>query len=116
MAAPTAPVTVYNQSPTTDILQTLNGCNYYKVLSEPDRAATYSDGSYHRCDQQLYGWYRFMGQAGNRMINYCPNTGGYTYRCGTQYQGWISYNSHPHPYSGKFDFIILSMGYRTPSV
>ena len=102
-AVTTAPsFTAFNQSATTNVLQTLDGCTYYKVLSEPDRAATYSDWSNYRCDQELYGWYRFMGQAGNRMINYCPNTGGSSYRCGTQYQGWISYNSHPPVYHGKF--------------
>ncbi|XP_065067731.1 pancreatic secretory granule membrane major glycoprotein GP2-like isoform X1 [Rhopilema esculentum] len=81
---------------TTSRIQALDGCKYYQVLSNNDRAATFSDWSSYRCDKELFGWYRFMGNAGNRMMNSCPkNLGGSVYRCGSYYQGWIQNGALP---------------------
>jgi len=83
--------------PTIPPVQALDGCQYYQVLSEADRASSYYDWSSYRCDRELYGWYRFMGSAGNRMQNTCPQTG--SYRCGSYYQGWLQ-GSMPSQYEG----------------
>ena len=90
---------------TTSKVQALDGCKYYQVLTEADRGATYSDWSSYRCDQELYGWYRFMGQAGNRMSNFCPNSGSYAYRCGSYYQGWIPSGALPTVYQGLLQLL-----------
>ena len=85
---------------TTSKVQLLDGCKYYQVLTEANRSATYSDWSPMRCDQELHGWYRFAGQAGNRMSNFCPNSGTSAYKCGSYYQGWIPSGALPTVYQG----------------
>ena len=92
------PITV----PTTSKIQALDGCKYYQVLGDKDRSVAFSDWSSYRCDNELYGWYRFMGQAGNRMALSCPNKPNvYSYKCGSYYQGWIPSGGLPAAYQGK---------------
>eukprot|EP00795_Rhopilema_esculentum_P010796 gene10796-19600_t len=81
---------------TTSRIQALDGCKYYQVLSNNDRAVTFSDVSSYRCDKELFGWYRFMGNAGNRMMNSCPaKLGVSSNRCGSFLQGWIQNGALP---------------------
>ncbi|XP_065067729.1 uncharacterized protein LOC135693242 isoform X2 [Rhopilema esculentum] len=81
---------------TTSRIQALDGCKYYQVLANYDRAVTFTHWSLYRCDKELFGWYRFMGNAGNRMMNSCPkNLGGSLNRCGSFYQGWIPNGALP---------------------
>ena len=89
-------------------MQVLDGCKYYQVLAEADRASTYSDWSSYRCDQELYGWYRFMGKAGNRLSTTCPRSSGNGYWCGSYYQGWIQYGGMPAQYQGLYLRLVIS--------
>eukprot|EP00112_Aurelia_sp_Birch-Aquarium-sp1_P026665 Seg961.1 transcript_id=Seg961.1/GoldUCD/mRNA.D3Y31 product="Pancreatic secretory granule membrane major glycoprotein GP2" protein_id=Seg961.1/GoldUCD/D3Y31 len=81
--------------PTTPGAFLIDGCTKYQILANPDRVSTYSDWSSYRCDKELYGWYRFQGVAGNRMLNYCPNAKGNAYNCGSYHQGWILSGAMP---------------------
>ena len=74
-----------------------DACKHYQILSEPTRAFSYK-GYTSKCDSHLYGWYRFMGQAGNRMQSSCSY--GPRSRCGSHYQGWLL-ESHPSVYEGE---------------
>ena len=74
--------------------QRFDGCKYYQVLSDQSRSVAYHDWSSFRCDKELFGWYRFMGQAGNRMLTFCPAGQQSHYKCGSFYQGWLQ-GSHP---------------------
>ena len=82
------------QPPTTAQITTpgayiIDGCRNYQVLKNQDRLSTYHDWSSFRCDKELYGWYRFMGGAGERLLDYCPNQRQSYYHCGSYYQGWL---------------------------
>ncbi|XP_068722910.1 uncharacterized protein [Montipora capricornis] len=88
---PTTPVNVSNAS-----LATLTPtpalppeCYNYEVLNESSRATTYQ-GFTFLCDFGLSGWYRFHGEAGNRMPQSCVPSR----RCGTTEPGWLN-GSHP---------------------
>ena len=94
--------------PSLPPMQALDGCKYYQVLDEADRASTYRDWSPYRCDQELYGWYRFMGKAGNRLSTTCPSSSGYNYWCGSYYQGWIQYGGMPAQYQGLYLRLVIS--------
>ena len=80
-------------------------CISYQVLSEQSRSINYvvNDESVG-CDRDLNlnGWYRFMGMAGDRMIDYpvSQSYGRYPYRCGTHAVGWLS-SSHPTVGDGR---------------
>ena len=82
----------------------IDGCKKYQILNNPDRVSTYSDWSSYRCDTELYGWYRFQGVAGNRMLNYCPNRKGNAYNCGSYHQGWIMSGAMPTVADGKLNY------------
>jgi len=77
-----------------------DACKHYQILSDPRRALSYNQWYRNKCDNHLYGWYRFMGQAGNRMLNFCPWVYGSGYRCGAYYEGWLL-ESHPSVYEGE---------------
>ncbi|KAL9960533.1 hypothetical protein ACROYT_G034005 [Oculina patagonica] len=68
----------------------VDGCKNYTVLSEADRA----QGNAVRntlCDGALKtGWYRFQGEAGDRMPEKCV----LLFRCGTHVPVWLS-GGHP---------------------
>ncbi|XP_068722945.1 uncharacterized protein [Montipora capricornis] len=64
-------------------------CYNYEVLNESSRATTYQ-GFTFLCDFGLSGWYRFHGEAGNRMPQSCVPSR----RCGTTEPGWLN-GSHP---------------------
>lgn len=73
-------------------LQRFPECLNYKLLSESNRAKSYSS-KYRRaiCDKSLSNdWYRFTGEAGDKM----PDTCVAKLRCGTHAPGWLN-TSHP---------------------
>ncbi|XP_065068293.1 uromodulin-like isoform X2 [Rhopilema esculentum] len=76
----------------------LDGCKYYQVLSESNRADYYFKRGFHGCDKHLNGWYRFMGDAGNRMLTKCPARKGSF--CAAEFQGWLT-GSNPGIHEGE---------------
>ncbi|XP_065066550.1 uncharacterized protein LOC135692386 [Rhopilema esculentum] len=102
-------------APTTPGAYLVDGCRSYQILANPDRASTYSDWSSFRCDIEVYGWYRFRGDAGHSMLDYCPNTFGNAYRCGSFYQGWISSGSRPTTTQGVVQRTVCFSRYGTCS-
>ena len=65
-------------------------CTGYSWLTQSSRNENYNSGSY--CDSSLStGWYRFGGDAGNRISTTCNSNGN---RCGTYKPGWMK-GSHP---------------------
>ena len=98
---------------TTPPMQALDGCHYYQVLDEADRASNFKDWSSYRCDRELYGWYRFMGKAGNRLSTSCPSSAGYHYWCGSYYQGWIPSGGMPAQYQGVSIYNNFFLSYNT---
>ena len=55
-------------------------CPQYENLTDADR----------KCDQSLYGWYRFHGDAGRKMMTTCPSIN----KCGGRFSVWLN-DSHP---------------------
>ncbi len=102
---------------TTPASQSVDGCRHYQTLSEGGRAVTdTSYWNYRQCDDKLYGWYRFMGNAGNRMLDYCPlATGSSGHKCGAYYQGWITSGSKPSVYDGEVSRLVCFSSYRACS-
>ena len=75
-------------------------CTNYQILSDESRSINYTSNSV-QCDSGLSGWYRFMGPAGDRMIDYpIHQQNGGPYRCGTHRVGWLTSN-HPSPRDGR---------------
>lgn len=69
-------------------------CVNYMTLSEPTRAISDQSGSVaEHCDNEVSGWYRFDGDAGDRMTDVCPAQPR-LYRCGTYRPGWLR-GGHP---------------------
>ena len=81
-------------------------CTDYNVLDEYDRIYTYGGCQYNGGDAcfsdiqgysytspnwQGSGYYRFMGPAGNQMIDHAPGM----YHCGSTYTGWMTGGPHP---------------------
>lgn len=66
----------------------------HKLLSEPDRTAAFETVDQSHSDKESFSepeaWYRFSGQAGDRMAKRCvPEK-----RCGAEVGGWLN---GPHP-------------------
>ena len=84
-----------------DTAVTGDGCQNYTVLSDPTRAVSYVGSGNLQCDMTLQAnWYRFVGQAGDRMLNYCPSDAGMRYRCQTMLAGWLN-GQHPRVQDGE---------------
>ena len=71
-----------------------NPCSNYHVLDGFNRSVANTDQKNLRCDQRhlhpLPAWYRFNGEAGDKMPTSCvPKL-----RCGTHAPGWLN-GSHP---------------------
>ncbi|KAM7451618.1 hypothetical protein ABFA07_000937 [Porites harrisoni] len=71
-----------------------NPCSNYHVLDGFNRSVANTDQKNLRCDQRhlhpLPAWYRFTGEAGDKMPTSCvPKR-----RCGTHAPGWLN-GSHP---------------------
>ena len=74
------------------LLAALDECSNYKVLDGADRAQDNAAQNNVRCDQRdlQVGWYRFQGDAGDKMPEQCvPQK-----RCGTHAPGWLQ-GAHP---------------------
>ncbi len=88
-----------------------DGCHNYTILSDPTRAVSYFDGT-AQCDRYLpTNWYRFMGQAGDRMLDYCPSDSGRRLRCQTAAGGWLN-GQHPRVQDGEVNRTVCYSYYR----
>ena len=69
-------------------------CETYQKLDEADRAMGFANQSTVKCDGEkgdnLNGWYRMMGKAGDQIPEKCVPTR----RCGTFATGWLN-GKHP---------------------
>ena len=73
-----------------------DGCSKYKTLSHADRSVDHNDWSSYRCDLFLYGWYRFTGNAGDRILSTCPSVvSALNNSCGSYYKGWLNNQELP---------------------
>lgn len=71
-------------------------CRSYQALTTADRKIT-AGGSPRACDKTLGpGWFRFLGDAGNKMPTSCVPQ----YHCGTDAPGWLN-GLHPSVAEGK---------------
>ena len=79
-----------------------DGCTDYIALSDATRSISYYDSNqYQLCDKTLETkWYRFTGQAGNRMLDYCPTAK--KRQCQTFETGWLS-GGHPRVLDGEVE-------------
>ena len=79
-------------------------CSAHNVLNDESRSILeYS--SLHSSDSARSGWYRFMGKAGDKMLDYAPT--GITglngkYRCGATMTGYLV-GQHPKGSEGTVD-------------
>ena len=80
---------------------TQDPCLTYKVLTNESRSIfKYSSQRY--TDHGLNGWHRFIGKAGNGMLDYVPTVNPSTsgnYRCGATILGYLS-GGHPKKHEG----------------
>lgn len=70
----------------------MDACASYSVLDEKDRAAG-NDANKYTCDQRdiaTPAWYRFSGDAGDKMADSCVAE----LHCGTHAPGWLN-GDHP---------------------
>ena len=73
-----------------------DGCSNYKTLAHTDRSIDHNDWSSYRCDLFLYGWYRFTGNAGDRILSTCPAVvSTLNNSCGSYYKGWLNNQQLP---------------------
>ena len=76
-------------------------CLNYKILSNETRFIGYVDGTYSKCDSGLAtGWYRFMGNAGSKLLDYNPGLKPNTFGCKTHAAGWLN-GQHPSIADGE---------------
>ncbi|XP_048342926.1 uromodulin-like isoform X2 [Sphaerodactylus townsendi] len=68
-------------------------CSNYIVLDQPWRSTSYGQGK--NCDSDKRGWYRFVGQGGERMPEACVPI----YKCNTDAPLWLD-GSHPNENAG----------------
>jgi len=72
-----------------------DSCRKYKILSDDSRFHGFKSTNEERCDSHLNGWYRFMYNAGNRLLDSCPAlSNGTLFQCGAELQGWLN-GIHP---------------------
>ena len=74
-------------------------CDEYGLLDDPTRSVL-SEGGEILCDRDVLpeGWYRFVGEAGERMPTAPPPQ----LRCGTHAPGWLN-GAHPTVAEGRVD-------------
>ena len=73
----------------------INECKDYKLLRGAHRSVTNYNAYDERCDNNLTGWYRFIGEAGRMM----PTTCVAKFHCGAFGPGWLD-GDHPMPQDG----------------
>lgn len=71
----------------------IDPCENYISLDEPSRSMEYESEDL-KCDSDLSGWYRFVGEGGVKLAETCVPT----YRCNTGAPMWLSGN---HPTAGE---------------
>lgn len=69
-------------------------CDNHTVLDDPSRSTQNTD-ELQGCDQDLRGWFRFVGEGGVRMPEACVPV----FRCQTAAPMWLN-GSHPGPEDG----------------
>ena len=75
-------------------------CKHYQLLTDETRIATYRSKYNNYCDRRMYGWYRFWGEAGHRMLEHCPLFDDQKlFPCGSYFQGWLN-ATNPVPLDG----------------
>ena len=68
----------------------VSGCRSYRKLSDEGRSYKKTNSRNSTYDSKLHGWYRFMYNAGNKMLDKCPALiGGSRLSCGSEWQGWL---------------------------
>lgn len=78
------------------IVKSLVECVEYMTLSDPTRAQSYPTvRGNDLCDEKLSGWYRFDGEAGDRMADSCVPFD----HCGGVVLGWLK-GGHPTEANG----------------
>ena len=65
-------------------------CPQYKNLTDADRKYGPDTTGTPKCDDTLFGWYRFQGDAGRRMMTTCPSIK----KCGGSISPWLN-DDHP---------------------
>eukprot|EP00112_Aurelia_sp_Birch-Aquarium-sp1_P020509 Seg53.16 transcript_id=Seg53.16/GoldUCD/mRNA.D3Y31 product="Pancreatic secretory granule membrane major glycoprotein GP2" protein_id=Seg53.16/GoldUCD/D3Y31 len=76
-------------------------CQNYQILSDATRYIGYVDGTYSMCDSGLASrWYRFMGNAGSKILDYNPGLQPNTFGCKTHAAGWLN-GQHPSVADGE---------------
>lgn len=65
-------------------------CQNYITLDDPSRSTEYTEIS-DKCDENLRGWYRFVGEGGVRMPETCVDV----FRCHTSAPMWLN-GAHPN--------------------
>ena len=76
-----------------------NPCQGYRTLSDGSRSARNTSGSITN-DNSIYGWYRFTGDAGERLAEYELKWTNGIYRCASRAHGWLN-GDYPGPSEGK---------------
>ena len=76
-----------------------NPCAGYKILSDASRSARNTAWSVTN-DNSIYGWYRFTGDAGDRLAEHEVKWTSGVYRCASYAHGWLNGN-HPSTSDGK---------------
>ena len=66
-----------------------NPCQGYKNLTDASRSARYIAG-WITNDNNVYGWYRFMGDAGDKLAEYELKWNNGIYRCTSRAHGWLN--------------------------
>ena len=72
-------------------------CASYSVLNDESRSVLKMSSSY-TLDNYISGWHRFMGKAGDKMLDY-PPTPGQGHRCAANVPGYLS-GQHPRGSDG----------------
>ena len=76
-----------------------DSCKNYRVLSDESRLHTFNNTGETSCDNTLSGWYRFMYNAGNKILDSCPKSKYISaFQCGAHWQGWLN-GAHPEEYN-----------------
>ena len=84
-------------------------CSNYIFLNDADRAITYSEKVWPKCDLLLpVGWYMFSGSAGAMMATSCVHSYGES-RCATDVPGWFQ-GHHPSPSEGAIQAKVCFQG------
>ena len=65
-------------------------CPQYMNLTDANRKYGNDTTGKPKCDQALYGWFRFHGDAGRKMMTTCPSIN----KCGGRFSAWLN-DDHP---------------------